>query len=92
MTCNDEKVWMTNYSQNPGRHNPTTFTFNGKSFVHNFWLKTMTDGGLQEVQFVLKAIKLKCGTISEDHEQKEQMQVGVKSPWQKYYGDEWLVI
>ena len=52
----------------------------------------MTDGGLQEVQFVLKAIKLKCGTISEDHEQKEQMQVGVKSPWQKYYGDEWLVI
>ena len=36
MTCNDEKVWMTNYSQNPDRHNPTTLTFNGKTFCEHF--------------------------------------------------------
>ena len=62
-----------------------------KSFVHIFWSQTTTDRGLKEVQFVLKAIRLKCDTILENWE-LEQMQLGVISPWQKYLGDEWQVI
>ena len=43
----------------------------------------MTDGGLQEVQFVLKAIKLKCDTIPKDHEPSNATGEGADASWRQ---------